>query len=90
MDNFTFALPSGYDWDVKKFAKQVKTITWCKQYRDKLHPCRDRLTNAGCDNVQVIGGMLQTAFGVNIGRQVESLLKPADFDKIAHNIINNA
>lgn len=88
MNDFTFALPSGFDWDTRKFCKQVKTIKWCKQYDSKLGKYRDRLTSANCDKVQIIGGMLQAAYGVNIGQQVAAMLKPADFDKIANNLIN--
>lgn len=87
MGNFTFALPSGFDWDTKTFAKQVKTKKWAKQYSSKLGKYADKLTTANCDNVQIIGGMLQAAYGANIGRQVEQLLKPDDFEKIKTNII---
>ena len=85
---FTFALPSGYDWNTKTFAKQVKTKKWVKTYQRHLGKYQDKLTNAGSDPVQIIGGMLQAAYGANIGRQVEALLKPEDFEKIKWNIIS--
>jgi hypothetical protein len=88
MNNFTFALPSGYDWDIKKFAKQVKTKKFVKTYEGKLGKYADKLTNANRDDVQIIGGMLQAAYGANIGRQVESLLSEKDFTKIRSNILN--
>ena len=87
MSNFTYALPSGYDWDVKQFAKRVKTKEFARTYASKLSNTASKLTSANCDKVQIIGGMLQVAYGANIGRQVEGKLKPADFEKIASNII---
>ena len=84
---FTFALPSGYDWDVKTFTKQVKTKKWANTYKNKLSKYADKLTNVNADNVQIIGGMLQAAYGVNIGRQVEGLLRDSDFIKIRKNIL---
>jgi hypothetical protein len=84
----TFALPSGYDWNTKTFAKQVKTKKWVKTYQRHLSKYKDKLTSAGSDPVQIIGGMLQAAYGVNIGQQVEALLKPEDFEKIKWNIIS--
>lgn len=87
MSRFTFALPSGYDWDTKKFAKHVKTKNFIKTYKTQLRNTADRLTTANSDPVQIIGGMLQNAYGVNIGRQVEALLKPEDFQKIKWNIL---
>jgi len=88
MNNFTFALPSGYDWDVKTFAKRVKTKAFVKSYKRQLEKTADRLTNANCDNLQVIGSMLQIAYGANIGRQVEALLSENDILKIRNNIIS--
>lgn len=87
MNNITFALPSNYDWDVKKFARTVKTLKFAKQYKNQLMKYADKLTSANSDNLQIIGGMLQTAYGVNIGRQIESLLTENDLDKIKTNII---
>lgn len=87
MDRFCFALPTGYDWDIKSFVKQVKTKTWAKTYENKLVKYADKLTNAGADNVQIIGGMLQAAYGVNIGLQIESKLTEKDFEKIKQNIL---
>jgi len=87
MSNFTFALPSGYNWDTKKFARQVKTLKFARQYKKQLEKYADKLTNANRDDVQIIRGMLQVAYGANIGRQVETLLKPEDFSKIRLNII---
>lgn len=87
MNKFTFALPSGFDWDVKKFSRQVKTLKFARQYKRQLANTADRLTNANRDDVQIIGGMLQAAYGANIGKQVEALLKPEDFAKIRLNII---
>lgn len=87
MNNFTYALPSGYDWDLKAFVKRVKTKEFSKTYADKLNNTASKLTSANCDKVQIIGGMLQVAYGANIGRQIEQKLKPVDFEKIANNII---
>lgn len=86
MNDITFALPSGYNWNVDKFTKEVKTKAWVKLHKDKLSHWVDRLTNANSDKVQIIGGMLQTAYGVNIGRQIEAKLTPEDFQKIKDNI----
>lgn len=88
MSDFTFALPSGYNWDVNQFTKQVKTKAWAKKFEHKLGHWADKLTNANRDDVQIIGGMLQTAYGVNIGRQIEAKLKPEDFTKIRGNILS--
>lgn len=87
MSSWTFALPAGYDWDINKFTKQVKTKAWVKLHKERLGHWADKLTNANRDNVQIIGGMLQTACGVNIGQQIESKLKPEDFLKIRQNIL---
>jgi hypothetical protein len=87
MKTFTFALPAGYDWCVKSFSKRVKTKAFVRAYKEQLHNTADRLTTANSDPVQIIGNMLQIAYGANIGRQVEALLKPADFIKIKFNII---
>lgn len=87
MDKFCFALPSGYGWDINQFVKQVKTKAWTKKYESKLSKWADKLTNAGADNVQIIGGMLQSAYGVNIGLQIESKLTEKDFEKIKQNIL---
>ena len=32
----SFALPSGYNWDVKLFTRQVKTKKWSKEFSHKL------------------------------------------------------
>lgn len=87
MSSFTFALPSGYDWCTKKFAKRVKTKAFVRDYKSQLSNTACRLTSANYDVVQIIGGMLQIAYGASIGRQVEELLKPTDFEKIRLNII---
>lgn len=88
MPKFTFALPSSvFDYDVKKFSKQVKTLKFCRQYKTQLERTAERLCTSNCDLVQVIGGMLQIAYGVNIGGQVEALLSEGDFIKIRANII---
>lgn len=88
-NRFTFALPSNYEYDVKKFARQVKTKKFAKQFKAQLKNTADKLTNSNCDNRQVLGGMLQTAYGVNIGRQVEVLLNDEDLKKIKSNIIQS-
>lgn len=87
MSMFTYALPSGYNWDLKTFVKRVKTKEFAKTYANKLQNTASKLTSANCDKVQIIGGMLQIAYGANIGKQIEEKLKPVDFEKIAGNII---
>lgn len=90
MNSFgSFALPSGYEWDIKKFAREVKTKAFIKRHEKEVLKYHDRLTSSGADNVQIIGGMLQAAYGANIGRQVEAMLKPEDFKKIKLNILQN-
>lgn len=84
----TFALPSGYDWDINKFTKQVKTKAWVKKFEVHLEHWADKITNTNADEIQIIGGMLQTAYGVNIGRQIEDKLTPEDFKKIKNNILS--
>lgn len=88
MSKFTFALPSGYEWEVKTFARQVKTKSWCKQYSNKLDRYRELLTRHNYDPEHIIGAMLQSAYGVNIGRQIEARLKPADIEKIRINLLS--
>lgn len=83
----SFALPSGYDYNVKTFVRQVKTRVWVSKYKKELSKYHDRLTNANRDDRQIIGGMLQAAFGANIGRQVEEQLTDQDLAKIRKNII---
>lgn len=87
---FSFALPSGYDWDIKKFTKDVKTIKWCKQYDSQLERYRELITTQCRDNRQVIGGMLQAAYGANIGKQIEEKLTEKDIEKIKLNLIKTA
>ncbi len=85
---FTFALcNNSLNWDVKKFTKQVKTKTWVKRNKKHLHNWANRLTSANRDNRQVIGGMLQSAYGVNMGRQIESNLTDENLISIRTNII---
>ena len=88
MNNFSFAIGNSCNIPpVKTLIKQVKTKGWVKRYSNKLGKHSDRLTNAGCDNRQVIGGMLQAAFGVNIGEQVLSQLDDNHLEAIKQNII---
>ena len=78
-------------WDTKKFAKQVTTKTWVRKHKKELNRHHDKLTRSLNDDqlVQVVGGILQSAFGVNIGRQVEQLMSIDDFKKFRKNYINN-
>lgn len=87
MNDFTFALPSGYDYDVKKFSKAVTTKKWAKQFASKLGKYAEKFTNGGADSAWIVGGMLQAAYGVNMGLQVEAMLKPEHIEKIKLNII---
>lgn len=88
MNNFgSFALPYGYDWSLSNLIKQVKTVKWAKCNAKHLIKYQDRLTNAKRDDRQILGGMLQAAFGANIGRQVEENLTDEDLAKIRLNII---
>ena len=90
MNNYSFAIRyiGGLNIPpVRTIAKQVKTKAWVKRYSDKLGKHSDRLTNVGADNRQVIGGMLQAAYGVNIGEQVLSQLDDNHLETIKHNII---
>ncbi len=82
-----FALPAGYDYDVKVFKKAVKTKKWVKQYANHLNKTADRLTTANSDTRQVIGGMLHNAYGVNIGSQLDEKLTNVEIDTIKANIL---
>lgn len=88
MSKITFALPYGYDWDVNTFVKQVKTKAFVKKHKNDLSKYAYKLTSANIDNRQLIGSMLQTAFGVNIGRQIEDKLTDNDLSNIKSNIIS--
>ncbi len=83
----SFALPYGYDYSLTKFVREVKTIKWAKTHAKQLVKYQDRLTRAKRDDRQIIGGMLQAAFGVNIGSQVEESLTDEEIAKIRKNII---
>lgn len=87
LSKFAFALPSHYDFEIKDLVRQVKTKKWVGIYSNYLYRWADRLTTANIDNRQVLGGMLQAAFGANIGRQVEEKLSEQDLAKIRLNII---
>lgn len=88
MNNFTFALPASYDqYCVKSFVKRVKTKAFVNTYKAQLTNTAERLTTANADVRQVIGGMLQVAYGANIGRQIEDQLSDKDIQKIKHNIL---
>jgi len=87
MNNFSFAIPAGYDYDIKTFIKEVKTKNWTKTHRKHLPRYVDRLTTTGADKIQIIGGMLQNAYGANIGRQIEQRLQTKDFEKIVSNLL---
>ena len=82
-----FALPSGGDYDVKRFTKQVKTLKWAKSMSRHLSGCAERLTTSGNDSAWTIGGMLQTGFGCNIGLQIDDKLTEKDYIKIKDNIL---
>lgn len=86
--NFSFALPSNYDWDIKTFTRQVKTKAWVTNNKKHLNSWACRLTSNNIDKRQVIGGMLQSAYGANIGRQIEEKLNDDDLTKIRLNIIS--
>jgi hypothetical protein len=87
MSNFSFALPPGYDWNVKKFTREVKTKKWVKTYSKQLAKWHCKLTNAKRDDRQIIGGILQAGYGYNIGNQILEKLTDNDLDKIRKNII---
>lgn len=88
MDNFTFALPASYDqYCIKSFTKRVKTKAFVKAYKTQLANIASRLTSSNVDATQVIGAMLQVAYGANIGRQIEDRLSNDDIKKIKNNII---
>ncbi len=87
-NNFgSFALPTGFNWEIKTFVKQVKTKKWINTFSKQLTKYAERLTTANIDNRQVIGGMLQAAYGANIGYQVEQLLTDDNLIKIKSNIL---
>tara|TARA_R110000822_G_scaffold15369_2_gene52956 strand:+ start:1376 stop:1648 length:273 start_codon:yes stop_codon:yes gene_type:complete len=83
----SFALPSGYNWDVKLFTRQVKTKKWAKEFSHKLGKYADKFNNANSDNYQTVGSMLQAAYGYNIGEQILSKLDSGHIDKIRSNVI---
>ena len=88
MSNFSFAISNSCNIPpVKTIAKQVKTKAWVKRYSDKLGKHSDRLTNSGANSRHVLGGMLQAAYGVNIGEQVLSQLDDNHLETIKQNII---
>lgn len=89
MNNFSFALShsSLVNGNVKTWSREVKTLKWCKLHKKSLTRWADRLTSANRDNRQVIGGMLQTAYGANIGKQIEDTLTDEQLVKIRSNII---
>ena len=87
--SFSFALPSGYNWEVKTFIKQVKTKKWANTYKSKLVNHADKLTSANKDHKWTIESMLQAAYGANIGKQVAEGLKDSDFIKIRKNILES-
>lgn len=93
MNNLTWALPSGYDWDIKKFAKQVTTKAWTKKHKAKLSVYADMLTSEGCDTKVIVKRMLTSGFGVNIGEQVfnhlDKKLNEEQFNSIKWNIIKS-
>ena len=85
----SFALPSGgYDWDVKKFARQVKSKKWAKNYARHLSGTADRLTSTGVSLERALKGMLHNAYGVNIGDQVFEKLSSSDLEKIKSNVLS--
>ncbi|AFK66604.1 hypothetical protein COPG_00008 [Colwellia phage 9A] len=87
-NNFgSFALPTGFDWEVKTFARQVTTRVWCGKFKKHLSKYAEKLTTANSDPRQIIGGMLQAAYGANIGAQVENLLTDEKIAKIKKNIL---
>ena len=86
---FTFAISNPCNIPpVKTIVKQVKTKKWCKQYQSKLGKYQDKMTNSNRDERQIVGGMLQAAYGVNIGEQVLSNLQDSDLNKIRENLIS--
>ena len=89
MNNFSFALShtSMVNGSIKQFTREVKTLKWCKLHKKALTRWADRLTSANRDNRQVIGGMLQSGYGANIGKQIEDQLTDDHLIKMRENII---
>jgi hypothetical protein len=89
MHSFTWALPTGYDWDIKKFAKAVKTKSWAKKHAKSLSIAANRLTSEGANTRTIIHKMLTDAYGVNIGNQVNEKIPDSDLETIKWNIIKS-
>ena len=86
--SFSFAINNSCNIpSIRVIVRSVKTKKWAKLYRSKLEKYHDRLTNAKRDDQQIIGGILQAAYGYNIGNQVLELLTPEDLQVIRKNII---
>ena len=83
----TWALPVGYNWDVRKFAKQVKTKAWAKKFKSKLAPYANRFTSEGADLRAIVRGMVTSGYGVNIGEQVNALIPDEALESIKWNVI---
>jgi Icc-related predicted phosphoesterase len=85
-NSLTFALPSGFDYDIKTFSKEVKTKKWTTKFKNELRKYEDKFTNSGNDDSQTVKSLLQAAYGVNIGEQVFDRLNESDINKIKNNV----
>lgn len=84
-----FALPSTLiNLDMNKLAREVKTKSFCNKHKRYLGFTASRLTTENIDVIQVIGSMLQAAYGYNIGGQIEKKLTGSDYIKIRENILS--
>lgn len=88
MNRLTFALPSGYDWELSTFVKAVKTKKWVTQHKNNLYNYGSRFTTSGNDHSVTVKMILTAAYGVNIGEQIFSKLKITDIDKIKTNVLS--
>lgn len=87
MSDLNFALPSGYNWEIKEFVKKVKSKSWVKLHNKHLYNYVDRLTSSGHDLESIIKSMLISGYGFNIGEQVFNRLKGDDLLKIKNNLL---
>lgn len=87
MNKFSFALPSGYDWEVKTFVKNVKTKKWATQFKKELYKYSGQFVTSGNDHRLTLKTILTSAYGVNIDEQVFDKLSNDDIVKIKNNII---
>lgn len=71
---------------IKDRCKQISLKGTAKTYKDSFYKAAQRLYTHGVKQEEVVKGLCEQAYGVNIGEQVFNALTQSQFNKIISNI----